>query len=152
MTFVKNILTEGTLKTPQIDFNPHTGELILSGKSIPENAARVYEPLLTWAEEYIKEPRETTNFRLNLEYFNSSSLIWITKLVKVLSKIDRDDYLLFIHLYFEAEEFDGFEEDELKGIIGTMVDNIVDTKVSIGIKTYGVDSNYRIAKESTILF
>ena len=36
---LKNLFIEPTAKTPQVDLNYLTGELILSGKSIPENAA-----------------------------------------------------------------------------------------------------------------
>jgi hypothetical protein len=43
MNKIKNIFIEGTAKSPQIDFNQLTGELILFGKSIPENAAKVYD-------------------------------------------------------------------------------------------------------------
>ena len=40
---IKNLFIEPTPKTPQIDLNHLTGELIFSGKSIPENAAKLYE-------------------------------------------------------------------------------------------------------------
>ena len=39
-----SISIDQTAKTPQIDFNHLTGELILSGKSIPENAAKYMNP------------------------------------------------------------------------------------------------------------
>jgi hypothetical protein len=151
MAEIKNILIEGTAKTPQIDFNRLSGELILSGKSIPENAAKVYEPLLDWINDYIKSPRPTTHLRLNLEYFNSASSIWFAKLVKALSKIKEDDYVLYIHLYFDIEDFDSLESEELKDMVSSLVDKIGDAKVSISIKTHGTDSDGKIIRESTIL-
>jgi hypothetical protein len=150
MNQIKNIFIERTAKTPQIDFNQLTGELILFGKSIPENAAKVYEPLLAWINDYIKSPRHTTNLRLNLEYFNTSSSIWLAKMVTALSKISEDDYILFIHLYFDIEDFESMDMEELKNIVGQLVDNISEGKISIGIKTYGTDVNGKIVKESTI--
>jgi hypothetical protein len=150
MNQIKNIFIERTAKTPQIDFNQLAGELILSGKSIPENAAKVYEPLLAWINDYIKSPRHTTNLRLNLEYFNTSSSIWLAKMVTALSKISEDDYILFIHLYFDIEDFESMDMEELKNIVGQLVDNISEGKISIGIKTYGTDVNGKIVKESTI--
>ena len=80
MKLAENILIEGNRRNPHIDFNRYTGELILSGKSIPENAAKVYEPLLLWIEEYIQSPRPTTNLRLNLEYFNTATSIWLASM------------------------------------------------------------------------
>ena len=150
MNKIKNIFIERTAKTPQIDFNHLTGELILFGKSIPENAAKVYEPLLDWINDYIKSPRHTTNLRLNLEYFNTSSSIWFAKMVNTLSKISEDDCVLFIHLYFDIEDFESMDMEELKNIVGQLVDNISEGKISIGVKTYGTDVNGKIVKESTI--
>ena len=151
MIEMQNIFIEGTAKTPQIDFNQHSGDLILSGKSIPENAARIYEPLLHWVDEYVTSPRQITNLRLSLEYFNSSTSIWLAKIVRSLSRISVKDYVLFIHLYFDIEEYDDMNIEELKDIISVLVDNIHDAKVSIGLKTYGVDENGKTIKESTIL-
>ena len=150
MDQIKNIFIDKTAKTPQVDFNQLTGELILFGKSIPENAAKVYEPLLAWINDYIKSPRHTTNLRLNLEYFNTSSSIWLAKMVNALSKISEDDYVLFIHLYFDIEDFESMDMEELKNIVGQLVDNISEGKISIGVKTYGTDVNGKIVKESTI--
>ena len=152
MNKIKDIFIEKTAKTPRIDFNQLTGELILFGKSIPENAAKVYEPLLAWIGDYVKSPRHTTNFRLDLEYFNTSSSIWLAKMVNALSKINEDDYVLFIHLYFDIEDFESMDMEELKDIVGRLVDNIDEGKISIGLKTHGTDVNGKIFKESTIFF
>jgi hypothetical protein len=123
----------------------------LSGRSIPENAAKVYEPLLKWIDEYVKSPRNITKLRLNLEYFNSATSIWLAKLVKALSKIDKKDSVLFIHVYFDIEDFNDMDIDEIKNLISSLIDNIGEVKTSIGIKIYGTDTNGRIIKESTIL-
>jgi len=151
MNNLHHLVTEGTQKIPQVDFNHLSGDLILSGRSIPENAAKVYEPLLSWIGEYVKSPRKVTNFRLNLEYFNSATTIWIAKLIRALGKIEKDDCLLYIHIYFDLEDFDEMEEDEIKQVIGALVDNIGDIKISIGIKIYAENSDGKIIKESTVL-
>ena len=49
----QSLIIEETPKTPQIELNPLTGDFIFSGRSIPENAAKVYEPILNWVTEYI---------------------------------------------------------------------------------------------------
>jgi hypothetical protein len=141
----------GTAKSPEIDFKRITGELILTGKSIPENAAKVYEPLLGWINDYIKEPRPVTNLRLNLEYFNSASLIWFTRIVKALCKIEREDSLLLIHIYFDLDDFESMNLEEIKDIVFSLIDNIGKVSVSIGVKIYATDDNKKVVKESTIL-
>jgi hypothetical protein len=148
---LENILIEPTVKTPQVDFNCITGELILAGKSIPENATETYEPLFDWVNEYIKNTRPTTNLRLNLEYFNTATSIWLTKIVETLSRIDLPDSMLIIHLYFGIEEFDNMDIDDIKYAMSHIVDIINNSAVSIGIKLYGTDENGRILKESMVL-
>jgi len=150
MNQIKNIFIEKTAKTPQVDFNQLTGDLILYGRSIPENAAKVYEPLLAWVNDYIKSPRQTTNLRLNLEYFNTSSAIWLARMVSALGKISEEDSVLIIHLYFDIEDFESMDMEELKDMVGKLVDNIGEIKISIGLKTYGTEVNGKIVKESII--
>lgn len=151
MAETKNLLVEGTSKTPQIDFNQFTGELILSGRSIPENVARIYDPVLAWIGEYIKSPHKTTNLRLNLEYFNTASSIWLAKLVQVLSRINKPEATLMIHLYYGIEEFENTETEDLKDLLSPITDMIGVPSVSIGIKIYGTDDNGEIIKESMVL-
>lgn len=151
MKEIKDIFIEGTAKTPQIDFNHFTGDLILFGKSIPENAARIFEPLLDWINEYIKSPRRITNLRLNLEYFNSASTLWFAKMIKALSKIREEDSILFINIYFDIEDFEDMDAEDLKANVGSLIDNIGEGKISISVKVYGSDSAGKIVKESTIL-
>lgn len=147
----KDIYIESTDKTPQIDFNHHTGDLILSGRSIPENAYIIYEPLFKWVNEYIKHPRPLTNLRLNLEYFNTASSIWLSKIIKTLAKIKDPDNVLLIHSYFDLEEFDHMEGEDIKDALSRFVDAISSATVSIGVKIYGTDDKGEVIKESLVL-
>jgi hypothetical protein len=147
----KNLFIEPTSKTPQIDLNHLTGELILSGRSIPENAVELYEKVLNWVSVYVRSPRQTTNLRLNLEYFNTASSIWLAKVVKVLCGIKETEGTLIIHLYFNIEEFDSMEVEDLKDALSPIIDMIGTPTVSLGIKIYGTDDHGEILKESMVL-
>jgi hypothetical protein len=149
MKKINNFFLEPTDKTPQIDFNQLTGDLILSGKSIPENAAKIYEPLLTWTQNYIKNACTTTNFRINLEYFNTATSIWISKIIKALCGIEDQERVLFIHLYFNIEDFNSIDdvEDDIVQITNAFISN--DT-LSVSVKIYGTDDNGMILKESMV--
>jgi len=154
MSELKGIYVEGTRKTPKIEFTHLTGELVLDGRSIPENAAKVYEPLLLWISEYIKSPCAITNLHLKLEFFNSASLIWITKIITAFSNIELAGAILYIHLYFEIEDFEDFEggsTDQLRDIIEVLSKKMHDVKFNIAIKTHGIDNIGKVVKESTIL-
>jgi len=151
MKELKNIFIEATNKTPQVDFNCMTGDLILSGRSIPENATELYEPVFRWINEYIQLPRQTTNFRINLEYFNTASSIWLAKMVKALSKMSDPENLLLIHLYFNVEEFDNMETEDVKDALSPVIDIISNAAISIGVKIYGTDEKGEVIKESMVL-
>jgi hypothetical protein len=146
----KEILIEGTLKTPHIEFNNTTGELILQGRSFPENAVSFYEPLADWIGEYVKSPQKTTNLYIKLEYFNSSSLLWIVKMIRLLSKIEKAESSIFFHLYFDNVDIDFNDADELKDVISSLFSNKDELKARIGIKIHGISADGKIVDEPTI--
>lgn len=148
---LRELFIEPGVRTPQIDLNPFNGELIFSGKSIPENATTLYGDVLKWIQDYSKKPRQTTNLRLNLEYFNSASSIWLAKIVKSLCSVKRNGYTLFIHLYFDIEDFESMNQEDLKDALSPIMDMIGSPNISIGIKVYGTDITGAILKESTVL-
>jgi hypothetical protein len=148
---MKELIIEQTPKTPQIDLNQLTGELIFFGKSIPENAANIYEPVLNWISEYILHARPTTNLRLNLEYFNTTSSIWLRKILKVLIRINEPDYVLIIHLYLSLEDYDEMNDfDDIRDAFIPVSDIDQVTISSIGIKLYGTDDKGIIVKDKLI--
>ena len=144
---MKQLIIEQTTKTPQIDLNRVTGELLFSGRSIPENATKLYEPVLKWVTEYILSASPTTNLRLDLEYFNTASSIYLAKMLKILSRIKKPEYVLIIHLYFSVEEFDemnGFED--IYDAFSPITDVFNEAITSIGLKLYAKDSKGEIIK------
>lgn len=151
MAQLENLLIEPTARTPQIDLNHLTGELIFSGKSIPENAAKLYENILKWVLEYIMNPRRITNLRINLEYFNTASTIWLAKIVKALCSMKEADFTVMIHLYFDIEDFDNMDDEDHKDALSPIIDMIGSPMVSVGIKMYGTDEKGTILKESIVL-
>ena len=147
----QSLIIEGTPKSPQIELNPITGDFIFSGKSIPENAAKLYEPILNWVSEYILNARPVTNLRFNIEYFNTSSSLWFAKILKVLARIKDPDYVLFLHLYLPLEEFDelkGF--DDIKDIFSPIEDIFQSAIPSIGIKLYGTNEQEEIIRDKMV--
>ena len=148
----QSLIIDQTSKTPRIDLNHLTGDLIFSGKSIPENAAKVYEPVLNWVTEYILKARPTTNLRLNMEYFNTASVLWLARMFKTLIRIIEPDYVLIVHLYLPVDDYD--EMNDFEDIIDAFVpiEDIVHSAISsIGIKLHGIDNKGAIIKE-TIVF
>jgi hypothetical protein len=146
---IKNLFIEPTDKSPQIDLNHLTGELIFSGRSIPENAAKLYEDVFKWVRNYTIDPKQKTNLRLILEYFNTSSLIWIAKIIRVLCSMKEKENSVMIHLYFDFEDFDNMED--LKSELSPIIDMIGSPHINVAIKIYATDKKGEILKESLIL-
>jgi hypothetical protein len=144
----QSLFIEQTPKTPQIDLNQFTGNLIFSGKSIPENAAKVYEPVLNWVTQYVLKARPITNVRLDLEYFNTTSTIWLLKILKVLIRINEPDYVLILHFYLPIDEYDEMNDfDDIKDAFSPIEDILHGAIPSIGIKVYWTDDKGVIVKD-----
>jgi hypothetical protein len=144
---MNELIIEQTPKTPQIDLNQLTGDLLFYGKSIPENATKLYEPVLNWVAEYILQANPTTNLRLDLEYFNTASSIYLAKMLKVLTRIKVPEYVLIIHLYFPVEEFNELNEfEDISDAFSPITDIFHDATTSIGIKLYAKNDRGEIIK------
>ena len=151
MNEFQSYLIEETAKTPQIELNRLTGEFIFSGKSIPENAAKIYEPVFNWVSQYILNARPITNVRINFDYFNTSSSLWLSKILKVLVRINEPDYLIIIHLFLPEEEFDELKEfDDLKDAFFPIADIFQYAIPSIKVKLYGTNDEDEIIKERSV--
>lgn len=147
---MKELVIEQTPKTPQINMNHLTGDIIFTGKSIPENAAKVYEIVLNWINEYIQDARPITNLRLDLEYFNTASSIWFTKILKALIRIKEPDYILIVHLYLPVEDYDEIDDyDDIKDAF-IPISSIDPSGIGIEIKLYGLDDNNVIVRETLV--
>lgn len=69
---MENLLIQKSEKTPQIEFNS-SGELRISGRSIPENPTAFFSPALTWLNNFERTHPKELIMHVNLEYFNTSS-------------------------------------------------------------------------------
>jgi hypothetical protein len=144
---MNELIIEQTPKTPQIDLNQLTGDLLFCGRSIPENATKLYEPVLNWLAEYILIANPTTNLRLDLEYFNTASSIYLAKILKVLMGIKTPEYVLIIHLYFPVEEFNELNEfEDISDAFSPITDIFHDATTSVSIKLYAKDDSGEIVK------
>lgn len=76
-----NLKIDGTEDSPIIEMNREAGQILISGRSLPEDAFGFYEPVLNWLTEYVKSPNAITVFTFKLEYFNTASAKQIFKIV-----------------------------------------------------------------------
>ncbi|GAB3336884.1 DUF1987 domain-containing protein [Marivirga atlantica] len=94
---------EATPKTPKLDFNPAADTFLISGRSIPENSIEFYKPLLDWLDDYVNNPKDSTNFEVKLEYFNTSSSKCLVEIFRKLEKIPQTGKELSVDWYFDED-------------------------------------------------
>jgi len=83
----KPLKLKQTEDTPQVVFDISKDQFTIIGKSLPENPAEFYEPIIDWISSYIKKPNANTEFKINIEYFNSGSVKQIMVLFTLLEEI-----------------------------------------------------------------
>jgi hypothetical protein len=79
---LKNMEIEKTNDTPYVLLEP--GNIILYGRSMPENVLIFFDPITEWMRKYCENPASFTNIDLNLTYTNSCSIKIISDLLRML--------------------------------------------------------------------
>jgi hypothetical protein len=63
----------GTEDTPTVTLDKDKEIMEISGRSLPEDVASFYDPILNWLDEYAQDPLDKTVFNFKLVYFNTAS-------------------------------------------------------------------------------
>lgn len=103
---MKDLVINGEAKTPTINFDYKNGELLISGRSIPENSVEFYEPVIAWLDEYKSSDGSGLNIDIKLEYFNTSSSKCILDLFKKLEELRDSSKDIAIKWYYEEDDED----------------------------------------------
>jgi hypothetical protein len=99
------LIRNASFETPAIELNPGNGRLEFKGRSLPEDSATFFRPVLNWIEEYVKAPREQTDVEIKLEYFNTATSM---VLMKIFNKL-QDAGNVKIHWFHYPEDEDMLE-------------------------------------------
>ncbi|MBP5501178.1 MAG: DUF1987 domain-containing protein [Bacteroidales bacterium] len=93
-----------TDKSPEVDFNPAEGVLMLKGRSLVEDSESFYLPLVEWIQKYIDDPKEGTVIDFKFEYFNTSCSKWLITITKELKVLYEKDPSTQINWYYEDDD------------------------------------------------
>lgn len=122
----KAIKLEETEDTPKVVLNKEKMLFEISGRSLPEDAEKFYAPIIEWMKNYVTTPSSNTDFIINLEYFNSSSVKQVLKVLITLEEIVKKGQKVNITWYYN-------QEDELMEIKGQEIKSIL--KIPFVLKT-----------------
>jgi hypothetical protein len=109
---METLKIEGTEDSPQVllDFSGNIMEL--SGRSLPEDVNTFYEPVLSWIEEYAKEPLDNTVFNFKLTYFNTASSKVILDILTHFEEMIEEGHQVLVRWHFPDEDEDMQEAGE----------------------------------------
>ncbi len=104
------LIIEESIKTPNITFDSGSGVLEIRGKSIPENSLEFYKPVFDWLDKYVSTPAKSTEIRVQLEYFNTSSSKCLLDLFRKLEATAvSGNSKVKVSWYYEADDEDMME-------------------------------------------
>ena len=101
---MRPLIIEETGYTPKVQFLPE-GQLSITGKSLPEDTAKFYEPLIEWINEC---NLETIAITVRLDYMNSSSAHQITKFL-MSAKDNPSIKSCMVEWYYETDDEDSLD-------------------------------------------
>ncbi len=102
----------GTTKTPRIILDAGSGDLLFEGRSNPENASELYEPVIHWLERYIEQPAEQTHLRMNLEFFNTSSSKYILEVLRKIRYLADKNHAFNVTWMYEDDDLEMLDTAE----------------------------------------
>ncbi len=106
------IKIKGTDDTPNVVLDKDNGVFEISGRSLPEDVAAFYEPILDWLDAYAEDPLENTVFDFKLEYFNTASSKLLLDVLLKLEDMYDDGKQILVKWHYPDDDEDMEEAGE----------------------------------------
>ncbi|NJM14598.1 MAG: DUF1987 domain-containing protein [Bacteroidales bacterium] len=107
MIAMNDLMIDPTTSTPKVEFKSN-GELNMEGRSLPEDTARFYDPIIKWAKGF---HAKQIVFNIKLEYLNTSSSKQLLTILKTISD-NPSNTDVTINWYYEEGDLDSLETGE----------------------------------------
>jgi len=126
---MKRLHIEATPVSPEINFSPAEGLLLISGNSSPEDVRALYYPVVEWLELFVNDTLEgefkftsasPLRVIVRLYYFNSSSAKFLYDIFILLRKLKENNIPLEIEWHYDSEDYDQKEAGEDLAILTEM--------------------------------
>ena len=95
--------------TPEVKLNPKTGEFSITGTSYSNHSVEFYEPVISFLNEYGKQPAAASILTVKLTHRNSSTDKCIIQILEALCKTKSENSKLIVKWYYSEED----DDDEL---------------------------------------
>ncbi|RLD64430.1 MAG: nuclear pore complex subunit [Bacteroidetes bacterium] len=102
----------GTDDTPNVILDANNNIFEISGRSLPEDVASFYEPILDWLDDYSEEANKKTIFDFKLVYFNTASSKLILDILLKLEEMYEAGKDVLVRWHFPDDDEDMEEAGE----------------------------------------
>jgi hypothetical protein len=109
---MESLILEPKFDTPQVKMSEEDGKMEISGKSLPEDAASFYKPILSWLNKYATRAKPSTEFTFKLSYFNTASSKLILDIMMILEKIHNEGKEVCVNWNYNINDEDMKEAGE----------------------------------------
>ncbi len=103
---METIKIAGTEDTPSIILDAGAQVLEIAGRSLPEDVAAFYKPILDWLDSYSENPLTKTVFSFRLTYFNTASSKMILDVMMKLESLHEEGKDVVIKWYYPNDDED----------------------------------------------
>jgi hypothetical protein len=101
--------TIGTDDTPAVIMDTVQGVFEISGRSLPEDVNKFYNPILDWLDLYFKTPNVKTVFCFKLTYFNTASSKMLLDILMHLEEFKKKGKEISVLWYYPEDDDDMME-------------------------------------------
>lgn len=106
---MESLIIPATQETPEIKFDSSNGKLSIIGRSYPSDTAAFYQVINTWLNQYVLQPNPVIVLEINIEYFHSVSVKFLTNIVKKLLRLSSPEISVSIVWYYEEDDDDNID-------------------------------------------
>jgi hypothetical protein len=102
----------GTDDTPTVILDSANNNFEISGRSLPEDVAAFYNPILEWLDKYSQNPNPKTVFNFKLIYFNTASSKMLLDVLMKLEELHNEGKDTLVKWHYPEDDEDMKEAGE----------------------------------------
>ncbi len=127
---MEKIVIEKTAKSPTIVLEE--GLIQFSGRSIPEDATKIFRPAMEWIKKYSQNAAQKTTIVFNFDYLDTASSKCVFDILKIVDDIYTSGNDVDVNWYYEEGDDDILDLGmHLKSFIKAPF-NFIETEAVIG--------------------
>lgn len=102
----------GTDDTPSVILDANSNIFEIAGRSLPEDVAAFYNPILEWLDQYSQNPKPKTVFNFRLIYFNTASSKMLLDILMKLEDLHKAGKEALVKWHYPEDDEDMKEAGE----------------------------------------